>query len=351
MQKKYDGLLSYSFEHIDIIKTIGIEKNKDFMLDAYREFRNRNINFVNYVKGSEYIEEFEQLIKLIQNRVKVQFSTSAEIKDNCSNIVLIHNREYYEQLKYPDPYKTFDRSAVIQCITVEDSAEKIIEDNDAIINTIIKEVVVKTDIIVNRKISLDKWEDYNFNGDWVFGKEKNGKHYYIIIHPNGTFDFYCKSNDFSKFGIEILNQCSDYLTDNKGKEKTIIASHDGSINVISRTNRFPLPEKTLFELDFVSRSKASREKYFSGLVDINLYFQDGNFYYSSSIKGNGMNSKIVRAPHLYKVDIIYGNNLMPELLSSLSTTFVKYKSFSVLPYPIKYLNEYILMNEQSDNGL
>lgn len=36
---------------------------------------------------------------------------------------------------------------------------------------------------------------------------------------------------------------------------------------------------------------------------------------------------------------------MPEILSTLSATFVKYKSFTVLPYPIKYLNEYILMVE------
>ena len=36
---------------------------------------------------------------------------------------------------------------------------------------------------------------------------------------------------------------------------------------------------------------------------------------------------------------------MGEILSTLSVTFVKYKSFTVLPYPIKYLNEYIMMME------
>jgi hypothetical protein len=54
---------------------------------------------------------------------------------------------------------------------------------------------------------------------------------------------------------------------------------------------------------------------------------------------------MIRAPHLYKVDAISGENIMTDILSTLSATFVKYKSFTVLPYPVKYLNEYILMEE------
>lgn len=347
LKKRYNEMLSFSFEPIDIIATIGIERNKDFMVDACREFGCRSVNFVNYAVGTEYKEEFKELVSAIQNKAKNKFFISSDIKENCSNIVLIHNKEYYEQQKYYDPYKTLNRSKVVQCVTVEDSAEKIIEDNNAIINTIIKEVVVKNDIVFTRKISLDSWADYKYDGDWVFGKEKEGRHYFIVIHPNGEFDLFNKINDFNTFPIETLNKCSDYLTDNKGKEKIIIASHDGSLNVITRTNRYPLPEKTLFDLDVISRSKESRDKYFSGLVDINLYMRDGDVYYSSSIKGNGMNLKIVRAPHLYKVEVINGKNLMPELLETLSTTFVKYKTFTVLPYPIKYLNEYILMSEQT----
>ncbi len=59
-----------------------------------------------------------------------------------------------------------------------------------------------------------------------------------------------------------------------------------------------------------------------------------------------MNTKIIRAPHLYKIDVIAGQNIMGEILSTLSVTFVKYKSFTVLPYPIKYLNEYIQMLDE-----
>ena len=168
----------------------------------------------------------------------------------------------------------------------------------------------------------------------------------MVIHPNGSFDFYDKADDFSSFDVEILNRCSDYLTDNKGKEKTIFASNDNNICIISRTNRFPLPSKAIFEQEVLSRSKQARDEFLSGVVDINLYEEENSLYYSVGIKGYGMNFTVkIRAPHLYKIDVISGENIMPKILSTLSATFVKYKSFTVLPYPIKYLNDYILLTE------
>ena len=79
--------------------------------------------------------------------------------------------------------------------------------------------------------------------------------------------------------------------------------------------------------------------------DINFYEEDKESYCSVGIKGSGMNTKIIRAPHLYKVDIVSGNNVIGKILSSMSVTFVKYKSFTVLPYPVKYLNEYIALGD------
>ena len=329
----------------EVVKTIGVERDKLFMNYALDEIKRMEINLVNVVDGAEYEEEFDTLTDKIQESIGVcDINTSKKIEKDKANIVLIHNKEYYEQLEYPDPHKNFERSTLVQCVTVEDSAEKIINDNEAIINTIIKEVVIKNDILNKKDISLDNWASYGFTCDWIFGKEKDGKHYFIVIHPNGSFELYNKLDDFSSFDIDILNECSDYLTDNKGKEKTIIASTDGNINVITRTNRYPLPEEEIFEQEIISRSKEARDRFLSGVVDINLY-EDG-LHYSVGIKGSGMNTKVIRAPHLYKVEVVSGKNITEDILSTLSATFVKYKSFTVLPYPVKYLNEYILMIER-----
>lgn len=344
LKRKFKGMMGFSFNAISVSMSIGIERDKRFMEYALQEMGNLEVNFVNLVEGSEFEEEFEDLTCKIYESIRTSnIKISKGIEKVKANILLIHNKEYYEQLEHPDPYKTFDRSIVVQCVTVEDSAEKIIDDNDAIINTIIKEVVIKNDILCKKRISLDNWSDYGFSCDWIFGKEKDGKHYFIVIHPDGSFELYNKVDDFSLFDVEILNKCSDYLTDNKGKEKTIIASANGDINVITRTNRYPLPSKEIFEQEVLSRSKEFREKFLSGVVDINLY--ENGAYYSVGIKGSGMNTKIIRAPHLYKVEVVSGKNIMENILSMLSATFVKYKSFTVLPYPIKYLNEYILMTE------
>ena len=341
LREKYSKCLQFDFKILNIIRTIAIKKDEPFMERTLKEINELSLLFVDYTGALEYKEEFDSLVQAIKRSGGNGIIGDA-IDKTKANIVLIHNQEYYEQRNYLDPYKTFQRRSLLQCITVEDSAEKIINDNEAIINTILKEVVIKNDLLKSKKISLDNWEAYGFECDWIFGKEKEGKHYFIIIHPNGRFDLYNKSDDFSTFDIEILNKCSDYLTDNKGKEKAIIA-FNGNINVISRTNRYPLPAKEMFEQPVISRSEESRNKYLSGVVDINFYDEDNETYYSVGIKGYGMNTKIVRAPHLYKVEVVDGKNIMPDILSTLSVAFVKYKAFTVLPYPFKYLNEYILM--------
>jgi hypothetical protein len=94
----------------------------------------------------------------------------------------------------------------------------------------------------------------------VFGKVKDGKHYFMLIHPNGAYEFYNKLDDFSAFDLNILNECSDFLTDYKGKEKTIVASTNGNINVISRTNRYPLPAKEIFQQEVLSRSISCKNR-------------------------------------------------------------------------------------------
>ncbi len=344
LKNKYSNLIDFSLNEIDVVKSINVEKDKMFMNYALLEIGKMNINLANFVNGTEYKEEFDSLVIKIQEKISAKsIITSNEVEKDKTNILLIHNKDYYEQLDYSDPYKNFERSSVIQCVAVEDSAEKIIDDNEAIINTIIKEIVIKNDILNKKVISLDDWNGYGFTCDWIFGKEKDGKHYFMVIHPNGSFEFYNKLNDFSSFGLDILNECSDYLTDNKGNGKTIIATTEGNINIITRTNKFPLPTKEIFEQEVLSRSKVARDEFLSGVVDINLY--ENNSYYSVGIKGNGMNTKIIRAPHLYKVEVLSGENVMEKILLTLSVTFVKYKSFTVLPYPVKYLKEYILLME------
>ena len=57
-----------------------------------------------------------------------------------------------------------------------------------------------------------------------------------------------------------------------------------------------------------------------------------------------MKPSLPKANILYHVTVIKGKNIIKEILRLMSVIFVKYNSFTVLPYPIKYLREYMLID-------
>lgn len=347
---RYAGLMDIQFKMMDISRSIGDTKGSTFIEAAISVLKRKPLNFVNLTKGSEYKVDFNDLVQKLSDRTGIVRSiVSDEIKNDANNIVLIHNKEYYEQNGYDDPHLKLPSNAVIQCVTIEDSLDKIIDDKDAIINTIIKELAIKRDILFGDSFSLDEWQNYGFASDWIFGKEKDGKHYFMVVHPNGTFEFSAKLNDYKPFSNQAINKLSRILAENKGKEKVIIADADSNINILSHTGMFTLPDKDIFNIGMVSRNKTSRETNFAGVVDINLFETEGELYYNVGIRGYGMRPNIPHPPLLYKIERVESSrNMMLDLLETMSVEFVKYKSFTILPYPIKYLNEWILMCNQTN---
>lgn len=343
LKNKFSGLLRFSFKDITVNKTIGQIRDADFVEYVKQIVTFKEVNIVNWSNSSEYDEEFNSIVNIFTLGKMAPVIISKNIKSGSYNLIFLHSKEYYEQNKYNDPYKSFPKDEVVQHITIEDSVDKIINDDEAIYETLLKEFLIKDDIINSKKISLDEWASFGFEKDYIFGREKDGVHYFIVVKPNGQFEFYSKKDNFSSFGNAVLDACSNYLTDNKGKEKTVVANSNGDIIVISRTASYLLPSQDIFKVEKISRDKESRNKYLGGVVDINLY----DNAYSVGIKGSGMNSRIPKAPHIYQIDVINGDNFIEELLETMAVTFVKYNFFTVMPYPIKYLNEYILMCESS----
>lgn len=352
LNEKYHNCLKLQLDNISAYKVVNTIRDKEFMKKAYDDFNSRDTNFVSYVKEAEYFNEFEKIISNFSRNLLSTCKKTNEIKTGDNNIVYIHDEDYYLDGGYDDPYKYINRKDVVQCVTVEDSSDKIIDDISATFETVIKESVIKNDIINKKKFSLDDWGKFGFENDWIFGKEKDFNHYFMIIKPNGEFTFKFKINDFMSFGNDILDRCSDYLTDNTGKEKVIIADDKGNVNIICRTAKFTLPAKDILTMKEISRGKESREKYLSGVVDINYYDLRGNLYYNVGLIGAGMNTNLPKASRLYKCEVITGENIIPSILEMMSVLFVKFKSFTVLPYPVKYLNEYINIceNEKRREG-
>jgi len=101
-----------------------------------------------------------------------------------------------------------------------------------------------------------------------------------------------------------------------------------------------MPSKEIFTAEGI-RSKEGRDVYLSGVTDINFYQDQDNFSYNVGIIGNGMNSSLSKASLIYNVETIQGENIVKSILKTMSVIFVKYNEFTVLPYPVKYLREYM----------
>ena len=113
-------------------------------------------------------------------------------------------------------------------------------------------------------------------------------------------------------------------------------------NIKERVN---LPNKEIFDIDS-PRGKESRVNNLAGVLDINLYESGNEVRYSAGLIGKGVNTSIPAAPHIYSSKVEKGGQLMPKLLETLGVQFVKYNSFTVLPYPFKYIKEWIYMQSR-----
>lgn len=169
-----------------------------------------------------------------------------------------------------DPYSEIDWNAVVQCTTVEDSLNQILEEQAVVINTIIKELAIKADL-KDGTIRMDDWSSFGFTSDWPFGAQVDKSMYFLRARPNGGMVFYEPAVLFGNTGDPEVDRLIKIADGSRARGKTIIAYDKGNIILISRTSRYCLPNPEVFDLEQTSHSKEASEKYLSGIVDINLY--------------------------------------------------------------------------------
>ncbi len=90
------------------------------------------------------------------------------------------------------------------------------------------------------------------------------------------------------------------------------------------------------------RSSQYKEQLFGSCMDIKCYQKDGYQYYYSGVSGYGLNSKIQCATNIrmiipYKESELFFDQLLPLM----SVTFVRNGQLTIVPFPFKYLIEYI----------
>lgn len=91
------------------------------------------------------------------------------------------------------------------------------------------------------------------------------------------------------------------------------------------------------------RGQEERSRYLSGNIDINYFDCDeGHAKYTVGEIGNGMKYTIERASVVREIQAVQGSELIfRKLLPLMGVEFVRYGMLTVVPFPFKYLREYI----------
>lgn len=97
------------------------------------------------------------------------------------------------------------------------------------------------------------------------------------------------------------------------------------------------------------RGEEERREYLSGNIDINYFdYDDTHAKYSVGEIGNGMKYTIERASVVREIQAVEGSKLIfKKVLPLMGVEFVRYGMLTVVPFPFKYLREYIVKVEKS----
>lgn len=101
------------------------------------------------------------------------------------------------------------------------------------------------------------------------------------------------------------------------------------------------------------RNESFRGNLLQSITDIRYYKEGDTICYFVGVKGKGMQSKIPRAATIRKIYPDLSDRRDTEilkLLPLLSATFVRNGQYTVLPFPFKYLREFINTNGNNSEG-
>lgn len=341
--ERYSGLAEISFQIIPEYNTIDTKGTEKENLSAIKSYlADKTIKIVDCVQN----EQSERFCSDVAELIKEFYGVAAKVGTNLSktalNIRLIHNKAYYEQLEN-DPHNEQLTGYTVQHITFED----FYHNRKYAIRTVINELVIKNDI-QNGMLSLFDWSQFRFESDLSFGVTTGGeapRYFFMNISPDGKFSFSEQKLDL--FSYNEYSSCVE-IFDGDNQIKGIIKFSDDDILAIRDTDLFTIPEMNelhdeLSKGNTSLRNKESRDEYLTSLTEIRNYNLDGNEYYFVGVCGTGMKTKLQTAALIRSVtQVKNGNSNFSRLLPLMNVSYVRNNQLTVIPFPFKYLREYIL---------
>ena len=286
----------------------------------------------------------KKICDLLFSKYDIKASYGKRIAKDHLNIRVIHNATFYADSE--DPHRVFNDAAV-QHITFEDFSEC----SEFAISTVIHEMLIKDDL-VKQKISLFDWSTLGLKEDIDFGietpDEQSTKYIFMTVHPDGTFNI--SEQTLNLFEVNKYNQCIEIFENAKinfEKVHGIIRDNLGNINIIKDTGWFTIPEINNIKNELANgntklRGKKKRDELLSSCLDIKMFNDGVSEYYFVGTIGNGMRWRINRAANIREIEPFEDSILMfDKLLPLMNVTFVHNGQLTVMPFPFKYLREFL----------
>ena len=329
------GYMQIAYNDVPSEKIGQLSKTKRIEQIVYEKATETTVNFINKVGEDEFTNLLVDNLSQIFKEVKVV----KEPIQNELNLVLIHEKDYYDGKI--DPHQEVDKSIPCQHLVYENIKmhSKIKEKKDGEIKyspsllNAIKELFIKYDILVNKSITIEDWTDRAYICDFSFSCVQDNYVYTLVIQPNGILNY-------KEPVLLDESEYKDYFIDSKADY--LVISPAGDINTIKRTDVITIPSREAMLNS--SRAKLILNTYYSGVFDLYVHKIDGDIYYSCGTDNWRYQQDIIKAVHLYKVNDFGNKNLYEDLMNLCAVSFINQQGPSVLPYPFKYLREYIAIN-------
>ena len=343
---KYDGLARLSFEETSSYTALDYDRStsKEDKQAVRSALSDASVRLVDAI-GDEYSRVFcENISELFSSRYGISVPIGKKVTEGHLNVRIIHNKAYYEGSH--DPHDDEFADAAVQHITLEDFADNC----ETAISTIVHELLIKQDL-QNRRISLFNWQALTYQNDWSFGIASDSeprRYYFMTVHPDGSFSI--KEQTLNLFEQSEYDDCVTIFEDEKRSAEQvrgIIRDGNGKINVIRDTGWYTIPQIEQIQEELSAgntylRSKAARNEFLSACLDIKYIPNDDCGYYFVGTIGNGMRANIARASNIRKIEGYCGAPIFFEqLLPLMNVSFVRNGQLTILPFPFKYLREYM----------
>lgn len=397
IEDKLSNYLSIEFAQIPVKNTI--RYSNSFKISDFNE----NVFLIDLIQdedSEEHLKEIQDELKNIIPKSSIKIAKKENI--NGYNLKLIHNRAYYEKYEKKDPYKASSISqhftledfkatskATLKVLITESIIKNDIKNNqisiidwgnygfnnDWIFGNKIGEQFCFLTIKPNGSLIFENFEPNLFNQSEydtlceIFNENTNAE--FIVKDEKGNINLIQRTQNFTIPSYELIyntlkNEATELNLTKIEAIKYVVETFEdlekqnsitNKINTLDHWNKKSLlncfenridkkrfAEKVENETGEILKSylrDKTRYEILDSQLDIHLLEENGRTFYYVGIKGEGIQQQISRASTIREIETHKDSEIIFEkLLPLMNVDFVKNGDLTVLPFPIKYLNEW-----------